>query len=228
MLLRPGLLFILLFFYGREVSLGQQKEKRYTGGASYYAKKFEGRKTANGEWFSNYDMTCAHRTFRFHTFLKVTNENNRLSTIVRVNDRGPYAKNRIIDLSEQGARIIGSYQHGVSRVKIEVIKPVPLTKEMDSLFNASSIVDCLGNSVHTTGYCISIWKTRDFEHALLLSNHLYEQDYVHTLFIGKTMLRNRPLYQVLICNIASSSEAKTLKDFWERKGFMKVEVFEKL
>ncbi len=216
----------LLALYATD-SFAQGEKKTYTGRASYYAKKFEGRKTANGEWFSNSDMTCASRTLKFHTFLKVKNLKNDLTTIVRVNDRGPYAKKRIIDLSEQAARIIGSYQHGTTRVEIETVKPPVLTVELDSIFKSTEIVDCLGNAVTITEYTVSIWRTRDLQHAILLGNQLYEQEYVHAIFIGKKIVRRRPLYHVIVSNIETENEAKTIKDFWERKGFMKVDIYEK-
>ncbi len=208
-------------------SFSQDEKKTYTGGASFYAKKFEGRKTANGEWFSNSDMTCASRTLKFHTFLKVKNLNNELATIVRVNDRGPYAKKRIIDLSEQAARIIGTYQHGTTKVEIEIVKPPVLTIELDSIFKSTEVSDCLGNAVKITEYTISIWRTRDLEHAILLGNLLYEQEYVHAIFIGKKILKGRPIYHLIVSNIETEKEAKTIKDFWERKGFMKVQLYDK-
>lgn len=224
----------LAFFSSSVLSLlvvghltAQNVGKTYVGGASYYAKKFEGRKTANGEWFSNSDMTCASRTLKFHTFLKVKNIKNDLATIVRVNDRGPYAKKRIIDLSEQAARIIGTYQHGTTKVEIEIIRPPALTIELDSIFKSTEVSDCLGNAVKITEYTISIWRTRDIEHAILLGNLLYEQEYVHAIFIGKKMLKGRPIYHLIVSNIETENEAKTIKDFWERKGFMKVQLYEK-
>ena len=209
------------------LSFSQDEIKILTGGASFYAKKFEGRKTANGEWFSNSDMTCASRTLKFHTFLKVKNLKNDLATIVRVNDRGPYAKKRIIDLSEQAARIIGTYQQGTTKVEIEIIKPPVLTVELDSIFKTTQVSDCLGNAVKITEYTISIWRTRDLEHAILLGNLLYEQEYVHAIFIGKKIVKGRPIYHLIVSNIETGNEAKTIKDFWERKGFMKVQLFEK-
>ena len=70
-----------------------------TGKASYYAKKFTGRRTASGERLHHDSLTCAHRTYPFGTLLKVTNPANGKVVIVRVTDRGPYVKGRIIDLS---------------------------------------------------------------------------------------------------------------------------------
>lgn len=92
-----------------------------TGMASYYADKFVGRKTASGEKFSQKKYTCAHRTLPFGTKLRVTNPNNNKSIIVTVNDRGPYAKNRIIDLSKTGAQELDFVKAGVANVLVEII-----------------------------------------------------------------------------------------------------------
>ncbi len=89
------------------------------GIASYYSKRFTGCTTASGERLSEELMTCAHRTLPFGTMLKVTNLSNDKSVIVRVNDRGPYAKGRIIDLSWGAARAIGMIQKGITKVLVE-------------------------------------------------------------------------------------------------------------
>ena len=93
-----------------------------SGVASYYGPGFHGRRTANGETFNMHAMTAAHRTLPFGTKLKVTNLANGKSTIVRVNDRGPYVGGRIIDLSVAAAQQIGSTSSGVARVNLEVVK----------------------------------------------------------------------------------------------------------
>jgi rare lipoprotein A len=92
------------------------------GNASYYGKKFHGRKTASGEVFDMYKMTCAHKTLPFDTKVKVTNLSNKKTVIVRVNDRGPFVAGRIIDLSFAAAKKIDLVSIGVTRVKIEVLK----------------------------------------------------------------------------------------------------------
>lgn len=96
-----------------------KKGYTFVGEASYYGSKFHGKKTANGEIFDKNKLTCAHRTLPFNTILKVTNLSNNKSVIVRVNDRGPFKKSRVIDLSEAAAKKIGLT--GVTRVKCEVI-----------------------------------------------------------------------------------------------------------
>ena len=92
-----------------------------SGMASYYGPGFHGRRTANGETFNMNAMTAAHRTLPFGTKLKVTNLANGKSAIVRVNDRGPYANGRIIDLSVAAAKQIGSTNSGTARVTLEVL-----------------------------------------------------------------------------------------------------------
>ena len=90
-----------------------------TGKASFYAKKFTGRKTASGERLHHDSLTCAHRTYPFGTLLKVTNPANGQSVIVRVTDRGPYVRGRIIDLSVRAAREIGIIAQGIASVVVE-------------------------------------------------------------------------------------------------------------
>jgi rare lipoprotein A len=91
--------------------------------ASYYAKKFNGRRTASGETFSNHKFTAAHKTLPFGTKLLVTNEKNGQSVIVTVNDRGPFGKSKEIDLSHKAFLAICNHKNeGLLRVNIEVLE----------------------------------------------------------------------------------------------------------
>ena len=92
-----------------------------TGSASWYGGKFHGRTTANGERYNMYDLTAAHRSLPFGTKVRVTNEANGKSVVVRINDRGPYVGKRVIDLSRGAASAVGMMQSGVARVKLEVL-----------------------------------------------------------------------------------------------------------
>jgi rare lipoprotein A len=91
------------------------------GVASWYGADFHGRPTSNGEIYDKEKLSCAHRTYPFGTYLLVRNLDNGSSVVVRVNDRGPFAKNRIIDLSEAAARLIGMIPTGTARVSLTVI-----------------------------------------------------------------------------------------------------------
>lgn len=96
---------------------------RETGVASWYGDPFHGRKTASGETYNMHARTAAHRTLPMGTFLKVRNLENNKETIVRINDRGPFAKDRIIDLSYRSATEIDMIQQGTARVEIHAIDP---------------------------------------------------------------------------------------------------------
>lgn len=109
-------------------SLGKTKDrqlhvaKTYSGKASYYAHRFHGRTTANGERYNMHAMTAAHKKLPFNSKVRVTNRNNGRSVTLRINDRGPYAKGRIIDVSLAAAKQLGMMKKGVVPVKVEVLK----------------------------------------------------------------------------------------------------------
>ncbi len=109
------------------------KNYRSRGIASWYGRKFHGRKTSNGETYNMYAMTAAHKTLRIPTYVKVSNLENGKVIIVRVNDRGPFVNNRIIDLSYAAAHKIGITRKGTGLVKIAVVGPgqmgVPVIKK---------------------------------------------------------------------------------------------------
>jgi len=96
-----------------------QAQDLQQGKASYYAKKLAGRKTASGERLHNDSLTCAHRTYPFGTMLKVDNPANGRSVIVRVTDRGPFVRGRIIDLSWRAAKELGIISQGVAMVTVQ-------------------------------------------------------------------------------------------------------------
>ncbi len=102
---------------------------KQNGTASYYAKKFNGRRTASGERYSGRKLTAAHRTLPFGTLVRVANAKTGKWLVVRVNDRGPYSRKRIIDLSYEAARQLGLTKGaGLLKVKIRVVEwPVGYT-----------------------------------------------------------------------------------------------------
>ncbi|MBH2003580.1 MAG: septal ring lytic transglycosylase RlpA family protein [Sphingobacteriia bacterium] len=89
-----------------------------SGYASYYADKYDGRKTSNGEIFRQRKLTAAHKTLPFGTKVKVTNLSNGKTVKVRINDRGPFIEGRIIDLSKAAAKKVNMISAGVAKVKI--------------------------------------------------------------------------------------------------------------
>ncbi len=99
-----------------------KKSAHQTGMASFYGREFEHRRTANGERFDPSQLTAAHRTLPFGTRVRVTNLDNGQRVVVRINDRGPYARGRVLDLSRAAARKLGFVQDGVAHVRLEVLR----------------------------------------------------------------------------------------------------------
>ncbi|MFM7014968.1 MAG: septal ring lytic transglycosylase RlpA family protein [Bacteroidota bacterium] len=191
-----------------------------TGKASYYGREFEGRRTASGDIFRNSDYTCAHRKFEFGSILKVTNQKNQLSTIVKVNDRGPFVRSRIIDLSEAAARSIGIYQHGLASVKLELLNIIKMTRKLDSTFTCNDVLDCLGNTASLSGYSISLWRSKNLLHILYIANELYLRDEIENVYVVGLGIGENRNYHVVISNLKSKQEASKKIDFFERQGFM--------
>jgi rare lipoprotein A len=91
------------------------------GVASYYSGRWHGRRTASGERFDMHEMTAAHRTLPFGTRVRVTNLANGHQAVVRINDRGPWKKKRVIDVSYAAARKLGMIGSGTARVRVDVL-----------------------------------------------------------------------------------------------------------
>ncbi|MCC6251219.1 MAG: septal ring lytic transglycosylase RlpA family protein [Bacteroidia bacterium] len=117
-----GLLLILFSFdLSVNSALSQQKLYQVKGTASYYARKFHGRKTTSGEIFSNDSLTAAHKWLPFGTFVRVTNLRNDSVVVVRINDRLPKKSTRIIDLSRAAAKQLNFLVQGLTKVYVEEI-----------------------------------------------------------------------------------------------------------
>ncbi|MBC6475476.1 MAG: septal ring lytic transglycosylase RlpA family protein [Hormoscilla sp. GM102CHS1] len=107
-------------------AIGRSGEKQWQcysqkGWASWYGPGLHGNLTASGERFNQYDLTAAHRNLPFGTWVRVTNLNNNLSVVVRINDRGPYIRGRIIDVSAAAAQEVRMRQSGVVPVRVDVL-----------------------------------------------------------------------------------------------------------
>jgi len=97
-------------------------EHDMVGIASYYGERWNGRTTANGEKLNIHEMTAAHKTLPFNTVVKVTLLSTGKSVNVRINDRGPYAGKRIIDLTDEAAKRLGMYHQGIGKVGLDILK----------------------------------------------------------------------------------------------------------
>jgi rare lipoprotein A len=106
---------------GSQKSKEKKSSQAHYGTASYYANKFDGRKTASGEIFSQQKLTAACNTIGLNTWVKVTNLRNKKNVIVKINDRMHPKNKRLIDLSHAAAKQLGYTGHGLAKVKVEVL-----------------------------------------------------------------------------------------------------------
>lgn len=129
------------------------------GLASWYGGKFQGRLTANGEIFDTNQLTAAHRTLPFGTIVRVENLDTQRSVVVRINDRGPFVENRVIDLSRAAADIIGLTSAGVAPVRIEIMHYQPesdLRTIQIASFSVRSNADALVTRLNASGIAAAI------------------------------------------------------------------------
>ena len=145
---RTKLLLIALFALCNIFTLTIQAQS--DGKASYYSNGLHGRKMSNGERYDRNAFTCAHRTLPFGTRLKITNPRNGKSVIVRVTDRGPFVRGRVVDLSYAAARELGTLASGVAYVKVELVR-----KETEIPFPSEStgIIEMPEIEYGTAGVC---------------------------------------------------------------------------
>ncbi len=177
--------------------LGEVADYVERGVASWYGVDFHGRKTSSGEMYDMYDRTAAHRILPFGTQVEVTNVRNGKVTRVRINDRGPFVKDRILDLSYTGARDIGLVGPGTAPVELKVVGAV-----------ASSPRDWTGN------FTVQIGAFEERENAALLKARLSgHHPYVHVTTFdsrGKLFYRVRVgRYQTLAQTIEAQKELES-------------------
>jgi rare lipoprotein A len=122
---------------GRVYVPNEDASYRAEGIASWYGPDFHGRQTANGELYDMHAISAAHPTMPLPSYARVTNLDNGRSIIVRVNDRGPYVRNRIVDLSIGTAKALSFYGHGLARVRVEYVGRAPLEGSDDAMLLAT-------------------------------------------------------------------------------------------
>jgi len=189
-------------YYPTRVSINDS----FSGIASWYGPNFHGKLTSNGEKYNMYAMTAAHKTLPMNTMLRVTNLKNNKNIVVRINDRGPFVKSRIIDLSKEAASRIDMIREGTAPVRIEVIG-------FNGVIGSSSGVP---QSVVMTNFAIQIGAFRNKSGA-----HVYAKRYKETKGRYNTKIVTGQkdgvrLYRVYLVGFRSEKEAK---DYKENDGF---------
>lgn len=184
------------------------------GNASWYGEKFHGRPTASGEIFDMHKKTAAHKTLPLGTFVKVMNLSNNRTTVVRVNDRGPFVKGRIIDLSYAAAKEIELVGAGVARVRIEALSKEVGTLEYEGKPKPLVEVPDLGDGEFT----IQVGAFLEIGNAMKLAERLKVIfDYVE---ISPILDENRrTLHRVHVTKSKTLNQAESLKKRLEEMGF---------
>ncbi len=184
------------------------------GIASWYGKKFHGKKTASGEIYNMYKRTAAHRTLPFGTYVLVKNLRNNKTTIVKINDRGPFVKNRIIDLSYRAAKDIGMIRSGTAPVELIV-----LGREIGKLrspVGKKTVVEVVDTKTGRFG--VQVGAFRNKKNALRLVDRLsviFKHVEIH---VGTDRFAN-PVYRVVVSGARSIGKASLIEKKLREIGF---------
>jgi rare lipoprotein A len=170
------------------------------GIASWYGPGFHGKKTANGEIFDMYAMTAAHNTLPIPSYAQITNLENKRSVIVRINDRGPFVGNRLVDLSYAAAKKLDLHEEGVGKVEIKAVAP----PSQAALPNESKDLPKEDSSVY-----LQVGSFGNEKHALKLKNQIISH-HLPQPKIRALKYRSSTLYKVQMGPIESSAGAEKL------------------
>ncbi|MDK2978081.1 MAG: rare lipoprotein [Bacteroidales bacterium] len=208
-LIVSALAFSMVFFSCHIKS--QDKKYTETGIASFYADKFEGRKTASGEIYYHIRKTAAHPDLPFGSVVKVTNLENHKFVVVRINDRGPFVQDRIIDLSKSAAQELGFVDTGLAKVKIELIASTDDLPGKDSKNAEKSEyyqLDAQKASPKGSGIQVGSFSTNE---NLLRSVERLQTKYNKPVFVEIAESDGQKLFRVIVGRFATQQEAEKFK-----------------
>jgi rare lipoprotein A len=203
------LLFFTLLYFSAVITFGQVQ----TGKASFYADKFEGSPTASGEKYKHSKLTAAHKSLPFGTTVRVTNLGNDKSVEVRINDRGPYVENRIIDLSKSAAEKLDFINQGLAEVKVEVLdagdgKTSDLAKTIDHVsVEEREFYDFEIARMNPKGYGIQIGTYQELVNLMRLSDNL-KNSYKREVTIQVKVVNGIKYYGIILGKFSSRPKAE--------------------
>jgi rare lipoprotein A len=190
-------------------TLKSSKEHVERGSASWYGTKFHGRRTSSGEPYNMYEMTAAHKTLPLPTYAQVTNLDNGRSVVVKINDRGPFHKGRILDLSYAAAMKLGIVKSGTARIELRTIDPLAPQAHLAPAANAAPEAVTVATAPATTqGLFLQVGAFSTFSNAESLRNRL-SNIATSPIVISKST-QPQPLYRVRIGPLANDQEAQQL------------------
>jgi len=214
--MKSKLFFLFSCFFIQFVScVNAQSNYVKEGIASFYADKFEGRQTANGEIYYHAKKTAAHKTLPFGSILKVTNLENNKFVVVRVNDRGPFIANRIIDLSKSAARDLGFVESGITRVGIELIastEDLPDEKSIvEQNYKPAVYYKINIETVSPKGKGVQVASYNNDENVFRLAEML-KNGFNEDVYIESVIIKKQKLYRVIVGNYNSEFQLNSLKN----------------
>ena len=211
------LLLVAIFLSG--LVQAQQKYKE-TGIASFYADKFEGRKTANGEIYYHVKKTAAHPKLPFGSIVKVTNMENKKFVVVRINDRGPFVGNRIIDLSKSAAKDIGIVEKGLAKVEVELIASTDdfsdKKPDLSTSVSSEKYYRLNVNVEKPKGKGVQIGSYKDDENIFKIAEQL-KIEYKTDVYIQIAEINKTNVYRVILGSSTDEAYLKKLKETISKK-----------
>ncbi|GAB3202933.1 rare lipoprotein A [Pontibacter aydingkolensis] len=192
---------IILLFIGIHQPIFAQTQDIQTGEASWYGSKYHGRKTSSGERYNKNDMTAAHKTLPFGTKVKVTNLKNDEFVILRINDRGPFVGDRIIDVSEVAAKKLAFRGQGIVTVKVEVL-------ELPGDYNPQN----------AGMYTIQTGAYRSSKNAMALSQKLKAFDKNLNVELMEDESKGKKVLRIRAGRFTSRQEAEAFNELLEEEG----------
>jgi rare lipoprotein A len=192
-----------------------QEDAPQTGIASYYAREFHGRATANGERFSMWAMTAAHQTLPFNTMVRVTNLENNHSVVVRINDAGPFKDNRIIDLSKAAAAKLDMIKTGKAKVRLDVVGQSPSITGDHVSRNDFYKIDI--SRAKLDGYGIQVASFSDLDHLIVRLNE-FERRGVGDLYVQLGTVGDKTVHRLVIGGFDTRADAERQLKLLKKKG----------
>ena len=200
----------ILLFSGTNI-YSQNNYPQY-GLASFYADKFEGHITANGEKYSHTKLTASHLTLPFNTQVKVTNLSNNKSVVVRINDRGPFIKDRIIDLSKSAAEKLDFIKLGVTQVKVEIVEYSDNNNNHQPYINNNNeIYEFNSNKTKLNGFGVQIASYKELSNLMRICDSL-KNVYKQKIYIQVSNINDNKLYRVILGNFIDTKKAELFKN----------------
>ncbi len=190
-------------------------QETYTqeGTASYYGRELHGRRTSSGERFSKHKLTAAHPTLAFGTMVKVTNLDNGKSVTVRINDRGPSTKKRIIDVSYAAAKKLGMVATGTAQVRIEALKeevdPAIPASEPESEDTPRELYQLDVKLAETKGWAVQLGSFGEAGNLMQMANTI-RQTYNKPILVDVATNSEKRVYRLLVGPEKSEESATAL------------------